>query len=814
MRNDRNTALFDELLNNSNTLDYHKILKIFLSRWYWIVGALGFFGLFCFLYLKLATPVYLSSITLKYSEKKSQLDEIGNSAPVYLFNTGSEEYLTEKYTIASPDVIQSALKIQNRSFTFYRIKDLRRIDVYPFQPVQITVLNYDPTQYEHGKFLLNEDLSLTYLTEACETTIAPTEQAIVKVQGLLFKIVTIHTALGYQYEFTYNEPSRMVAGLRARIKMTEVEEGMPILSLSFKHHNAAYTKDFLKNLLQAYQEYDLKQKQQSSDLTITFIENQTNLYSGLLKQAAQELEFFKKQNQIFDISSSATEITEKVREFEQRKNELAIQSAYISILETGITGAMEPVNYLSVGLDGTTDLVLIGLLDRYNTLISQRKNLVLKYSVNSATVKNTDDEIAKFKTQILDNINLQKQKNRSTARIVNENMTVLQSKLNQIPALEKNYIYLQSDFEVNKNIYSLLLNKEIESSIVRAGILPSFSVITQIENDKISPKPLQIIILSVFCGLLVGLGSVLATRLLNNTFTEIEEIEKYAKVSLLGVIHRYTQEVTNTQEDINNFLNDRSIFTESLSALRTRLNFAKDKRTPSAGGQVIMITSEKSGEGKSFVTLNLAISFTKIGKRVVVIGADLRKSKLHLFFDDANKQGLGSFLQNPDKYPYSSLIKNSNLPGLDYIPAGPAPFNPAELLIMPVFDDLVAYCRKHYDFVLFDTAPVGLVSDNIPMFTKSDHVVYIIRWLYSGKDSHRLADQLANEYDLPKMEVILNNFYPDNLYSNISTGAGYGLGSQSYYRYSYGYHENGYFEDSPQGWFKRQRKKLFNKSRK
>lgn len=814
MRNDRNTAIFDELLSNSNTLDYQKVLKIFLSRWYWIVGALVFFGILCFLYLKLATPVYLSSVTLKYTEKKSQLDEIGNASPVYLFNTGSEDYLTEKYTIISPDVIQSALKIQNRAFTFYRMKDLRRIDVYPYQPVQITVLNYDPTQYAHGKFLLNEDLSLTYQTTASETTIALTKQAVIKIQGLWFRIDSINTAPGYQYEFSYNEPSKMVTDLRARINMAEVEEGMPILSLSFKHHNAAYTTDFLKNLLQAYQEHDLKQKQQSSDLTIRFIEDQTNHYSGLLKQAAQELELFKKQNQLYDISASATEITQKVRELEQRKNELAIQSAYISILETGITGAMEPVNYLSVGLDGTTDLILIGLLDRYNMLISQRKELLLKYSPNSATVKNTNDEIAKFKSQILDNISLQKQKNRSTARIVNDNMTVLQSKLNQIPALEKNYIYLQSDFEVNKNIYSLLLNKEIESSIVRAGILPSFSVITQIENGKISPMPLQIIILSIFGGLLIGLGSVLATRLLNNTFTEIEEIETQAKVSLLGVIHHYTKQLTDTQEDLNHLLKDRSIFTESLSALRTRLNFTKDKSTTSEGGQIIMITSEKSGEGKSFVTLNLALSFTKIGMRVVVIGADLRKSKLHQFFDDDNKQGLSSFLQNPDKYPLTSLIKNSSLPALDYISAGPAPFNPAELLILPVFDDLIAYCRKHYDFVLFDTAPVGLVSDNIPMFTKSDHVIYIIRWLYSNKDSHRLADQLANEYGLPEVKVILNNFYPDNLYSNISAGAGYGPGSQNYYRYSYGYHENGYFEDSPQGWLKRLKKKLFYKSRK
>ncbi|WP_247236073.1 polysaccharide biosynthesis tyrosine autokinase [Telluribacter sp. SYSU D00476] len=803
MKNDNDSVFFEQLLSHSDSLDFQKLMKVLASRWYWIVGALLLTSILCFIYLKLATPQYVGSVTIKYLEKRSQLDDFANSQTTYLFNSGNTDYLTEKYNVKSQEVVQNAITKLNNPFTFYRLKDLRRIDVYPNRPLDLEVISYDRELYEHGTFVLEDDLSLTYQTQTSEVPIRLVERSLVSLRGLVFRVKTIApNTEGYIYEFVFNDPVRLVNSFVSRIDMDEVEQDMPVMALSFRYHNPAFTKDFLDQLLEAYREFDLKQKQQSSDLTIRFINDQVDIYSASLKEAARELELFKQRNQVLDISNSATEITSKVRELEQRKNELEIQKAYINMLESNLGSTFEHVDYLSVGLDGTTDAVLVNLLERFNTLITQRKELLVKYSPNSSTVRNLDEELNKYRSQILDNIRLQKQKNNGTIRILDNNIAVFRRRFNQIPALEKNYIYLQSNFEVNKNIYSLLLNKEIESSIVRAGMLPSFQVVTQPDLDKVSPKPLQIIALSLFLGLGLGLGSVLATRYFNHTFTDMAQIDKHPRVSLLGIIHHFPGKVTNSSRDLNQFLSDRSVFTESISALRTRLSFSKSQLVEKKeSGKQILITSEKSGEGKSFVTVNLALSLNKIGRKVIVIGGDLRKSRLHLFFDEHNRYGLSNLLQE-ESCDYDKFIYASTIPNLDYIPAGPAPFNPAELLQKPVFEDLLAYCRTHYDFVLLDTAPVGLVADNVPLLNQSDHILFIIRWLYSEKEAYRLPAQLSEEYDIKDVKVVVNDFYPDNLYSSLTSGSYYGSG-YSHYRYGYAYNDNGYLSKPSPGWKKR-----------
>ncbi len=551
--------------------------------------------------------------------------------------------------------------------------------------------------------------------------------------------------------------------------------------------------------MRAYREYDLRQKQQSSDLTISFIKQQGGIYSTYLKEAARELELFKQKNQLLNVSESALEITSKVRELEQRKNELEIQKAYIDMLKANMGKTFETVNYLSVGLDGSSDGILVGLLGSFNDLITQRKQLLAKYSPSSAAVKNLDEQLVKYRSQILDNIELQNQKNRRTIQILNENLSALKGRFSKIPALEKNYIYLQSDFDVNQNIYSLLLNKEIESSIVKAGMLPSFSVITEFDTDKVSPIVWRIILLFTLAGLTLGFGSVLMARLLNNSFTDIGKADQHPRVNLIGVLAHFSEKLTNTTRDITVLSNDRSVFTESLSALRTRLSFAKSSLADSnpMEGKLILITSERAGEGKSFVTANLALSLSRIGKRVIVVGADLRKSRVHLFFGSGQSYGLSDYLQTPEDI--ARVVHTSNTKDLDYIPAGDAPFNPGELLQRPAMDELLAFCKANYDYVLMDTAPVGLVADNVPLLRRSDHVIFVIRWLYSQQESYRLAGQLADEYELEEVKLVVNDFYPDNLYSSLTSSTYYGSGYGSY-QYGYGYQANDYLASSTPGW--------------
>jgi len=792
------SAYFEKLLNHSDSLDVQKVFKVILSRWYWLAGSLLFFGMLCFLYLRLITPRYVASINLKYLNRQSELDEIASSTPTLLLNDGSNDYLTEKYNVRSQEVVETALNKLNNPFTFYRLKDFRKIDLYPVKPLSLKVIDFEPSKFTNGTFLLDQENELSYEGSFHKKLIAG---MVYTIPGLSFQIEKINNQNGYEVIFVFNIPSSLAREFIKQIDLLEVEEEMPVLTLAFEHHNKPFAKDFLEKLLESYKEYDIGQKQRSSDLTLHFIHDQVKFYASALKEAARDLEVFKQKNAVLDINNSASEIAAKTRDMDQRRNESEIQKAYITMLENNLGKTFEPVDYLSVGLDGTTDGVLISLLEQFNTLISKRKDLLIKYSPKAPAVKNLDEELEKFRTQILKNIALQKQKNAGILKILDDNMLSLKRQFSQIPALEKNFIYLQSSFEVNKNIYSLLLNKEIESSIVRAGMLPSFKVITLLEVAKVSPKPKQIITISIFSGLLIGLSSIFLARFLNKKFTGIDVILKSDQTAFLGLIHHY---VSKPAYDLNRIFSDRSIFSESVNALRTRISFLKlNDNLHAESGKQILVTSEKSGEGKTFVSINLALSFTKIGKKVIIIGCDLRKSKLHQFFNDTNQTGLSLYLQKQDT---EKPIKTSAISNLDYILAGPPPFNPAELLQGKRFQELLGYCRSRYDYVILDTAPVGLVSDNIPFLAQSHIVLFILRWMYSEKEAYKLPLKLASDYDIEKVQVLVNDFYPDELYSPV-TSSSTDYQGYSQYRYDYTYMENTQGEQR-KGTLKRLKEKL------
>ncbi len=245
MKKEDDSALFDQLLGDSESIDFQKLLRVFLSRWWWIVLSLLVAGALCFLYLKFVTPQYVGTVTLKYLDKQSELDGLSGAQPAFVFNTGSPDYLTEKFNVRSPEVVRNALIKMDNPFSFYRLKDLRRMSVYPTRPLDLEVISYDPAVYQHGRLILDEDLGLRYQTETGETTARPLKaRSVIRLPGLVFRVNSISTEPGYAFEFTYNDPDRLVNDMVKRIDMEETEEDIPVMDLTFKHHNKRYTEDF------------------------------------------------------------------------------------------------------------------------------------------------------------------------------------------------------------------------------------------------------------------------------------------------------------------------------------------------------------------------------------------------------------------------------------------------------------------------------------------------------------------------------------------------------------------------------------------
>lgn len=784
----------------SDPPDIQQLAKIFFSRWYWIILSLAISGIACFLFLKLARPAYLATTTIKFPIRQSEMEEFSDlTSNLALTNS---DYLSERYSLKSENVVQAALSRLDTPFSFFHLKDFRKIDIYPKRPISAKVLSYNREEFEGGTFRLESPTFLTYKTSSSELPIPVAEGSVVTVKGLSFKLDSIEIMQNSTCVFIYNDPSEQVRNVIKKIKVEEIEEGLPLLQISFRHHNAKFAENFLISLLESYRDYNLNLKRQSSDLSIDFIKNQVAIYRASLKDAANQLEVFKKQNRLPDIATHTTQITSRTTELNEQKQELEIQRKFINLLEQSISMNFEQVNYLPVGLDDSTDQVLLKLLERYNELVEKRNELLLKNTINSPTITNLEEVLAQSRIQIIDNISFQKKKNQELVTKTTNDLSIFQNQVREIPSLEKNFIYLQSNFEVNRNIYSLLLNKEIEASIFNAGILPSFTTISPPDKEKVFPDPKTVAPLAIFVGLILGFGSILCARNFTRSFCNIEQIASHPKVNLLGILPHFQENLTQTNADITTLYDDRSIFSESLKTIRTRLSFLSNPKViPLKIGKQILVTSDKAGEGKSFVALSLAISLNKIGKSVILIGADLRKSYLHCLLKEQPKIGLGEYLENPTPDFYS-LISNSGYPDLDIIPSERKPINPSELLQKASMGQLLEHLRFVYDYIILDTAPIGLVSDNISSLTKTDHVLFVIRWLFSDKEVHRLPGEFADDYNLSSIHVIVNDYYPDDLYTPVTQSATYGMDHHHYHS------DNDYFTSSSPSWFHKLKKTL------
>jgi capsular exopolysaccharide synthesis family protein len=285
-----------------------------------------------------------------------------------------------------------------------------------------------------------------------------------------------------------------------------------------------------------------------------------------------------------------------------------------------------------------------------------------------------------------------------------------------------------------------------------------------------------------------------------------ETIESLTNTPIIGLIRHYPHDVDPNKNEILSMAQPKSLFAESVRSVRTNLSFiASDKKS-----KVVSITSEISGEGKSFVSLNLASSLALIDKKVIFIAADLRRSKIQFNLKD-NAEGLSEYLAN--QTDLASIINKSEQENLDVIISGKVPPNPAELMYGDRLNAMIAELRTKYDFILFDTAPIGLVSDALPLIRVSDVNLFVIRTGKSKNSAATIPDRIANEYHLNNTFIVLNDFRVEHIYSRYySTNYN---NSNNYYGYYYiasdkdggGY----YTRDKKKPWWKKTFQKLKKK---
>jgi len=780
--------------------DYFKMAKILVSRWYWIAASVLICYIVADVYLWYTPKTFATVATMKLEEKKTDLSDVVPGI-ITTADKGPSRVQTETFVIQSRGVILKAVRDLNYPISFYLEGRVRTngYELYPQKPLAIKILAFDSLNFYHDlitfKHVNKNSFTLSYNQNGTSVTRNYLYNTPITIGSTVFTINdTESLGRNSTYLFNFNSPDALVGRARGGLAVSEVIKNSNIVNLREQDQNPQFAADILNAIMKEYVIYDRARKQQSSSQIITFIDKQLDTITEKVRQSEMAIEDFKRDSKLMDVSSAAQAQLSKANDAETQRSILNIQLGLLEQLKKQVIDEKDNTR-LNFNIDGGAEQSVNTLITAFNTLLADRTTLLKTYSTNSGPIKDVDKQIAQLKSSIIGTIDQSIANVRKKTSYLDKQIAETDQKIESFPLAERELAKLTRDFEINEKVYSLLSEKKLDAQISKSAIAPGATIIelAQPNLSPVAPDEHSIRRTAIIAGLLIGLGLIILIRILNPYIYDKETVESLTTIPIIGVIRKFPHKVEPGSAEILVLSQPKSVFAESIRSVRTNLSFlASEKQS-----KVICITSEVAGEGKSFVTINLSTTLSLIDKKVILVAADLRRSKSHKVFNIPNDNGLSNYLANQAEM--DNIIVNTHLYNLDFIPSGPVPPNPSELLHSKRMIELVNELKKRYDIIMIDTAPIGLVSDSIPLIRLSDINVFVIR---SGKSkfySATIPQRIDNEYNLNNSVIILNAFEEDLLHSRYYTTkfTGENYGSRYYYYSDYvGYESSGYYVDN------------------
>lgn len=745
----------------------------FYWRWF-IVSALACLVV-AFLYLRYATPIYSASTTILVKDEKkgglasefSGLSEIGllgkaksnvdNEIEILKSRTLIEKTIKElrlNYIYIKEGIVK-APEIYNGSeiiidFTSNVSEELTKVKKFKIEGVSNTQFKLiDGLDKELGNYSYNQTISLADGKLTVIKNPRSNSKTSYKDFSILCQIYPVHQVV-----------SKYTKGLGVNL----VGKNTSVLVLSFQDAVPQRAEDFLDALVTIYNNEAIADKNLVSEKTRAFIAQRLQLITDELTVVEKDVESFKKSNKLTDIPSEAEMYLENSSLYEKSIIDTQIQQNVVSSI----------INFFKKS--NTTDLIPSNLItgeSEANSLIAQYNKLVLERNkaAKGATdlnpiVVNLDQQIKSLKANVSQSL----QRLQSNLEIKRNNLNnqdnMLAGKKRAVPTLERQFRVIDRQQRVKEELYLYLLQKREETALSLAATENNAKVIdaARASVTPVSPKKMMILLIAVIIGLLIPFVVIYLNDLLNTKIKTRLELDKRLQIPFLGDIPR-----SESHEEMMN-TNSRSSSAEAIRIVRTNLEFMLSKVAPGRA-KTVFVTSTIPGEGKTFVSVNVAGTIALSGKKVLLVGLDVRNPKLAEYLP-INPKGVTNYLSGKENSLQELITPLKNYKNFDVLSSGIIPPNPVELLmddrITKMFDEL----KSLYDYIIVDTAPVSLVTDTILVANNADAFIYVVRANYLDRRMLRVPEMFYNEKKLPNMSMVLN----DTKLTNKGYGYGYGYG--------------------------------------
>ena len=758
----------DGMVDNSNELK--RILSDYLSYWKWFILSVVLCVVGGRIYLHYATPVYRVSTTIMINDERQNgnneammaLTDIGYLSSTK--NIGSEMELLRSRTIVEQVVKEMKLYIT------YQVEDnFAMRDLYVSSPVCVEMKETDLENLSYGfnfnvvqesdkvlqisGIIAGQDITqrITRLPTIIET---PLGELTVSLRP------NVHPLYGQNIMVTVVPPLRTAINYSTGLGLAVSELSNSIITVSKNSTLPQRDKVFLDKLIDAYNRDANEDKKSVATRTAEFINDRIAIINEELGSTEEKLENFKRQSGLMNMSDTQVYV-QGSSEYEKKRSEVGTQLSLMEYLKDYVNSPAHQDDVIPANI-GVTDVTLSALINKYNESVLQRNRLLRSSPATNPVIVRLNNNLTAMRENITSTINSVYNGLMISKQDIDRQMRKYTSRVNSAPTQE--------------------LKKREENSIALAATADKAKVIdSAVVSGPISPNYSLIRSLSVAVGLLLPIVVITLINFFRYRIEGHADVEKLARVPILGDIPlERSLKKSKTSLIVQEGENANALMTEVFCGLRTNLQFLLGK----ANHNVILVTSTISGEGKTFVATNLAVSLALLDKRVVVVGLDIRRPKLLECFGFSHeeikgKKGITNYLSDNSIDLHSLLISAKNNSNLYILPAGTIPPNPAELIARPALDTAIKLLAEEFDYVILDSAPVGLVSDALIASRLADITLYICRADYSHKSDFDLINDLKKKQKLPEMAIIVNGI---NMKKK-KYGYYYGYGQRDYRGY-------------------------------
>ena len=752
-----------------SSFDFQAIYTTLILNWKWFVLSLIICIGAAFIYLRYTPPVYQA-----YTKMLIKDDEGNNRRGNGLQNmtnlgiiSNSNGIDNEMEILASHTLATNAVRDLKLYATYKKRGHITDRLLYLNQPISVDM---DPSHLEklEGTLSLqiehtdngfhitgnyddgydneyNFDKNISHLPSTIGTKVGIlsfTRNQSVAIPTGFIELVTIMSPNNAAYKF------------QNALSVSQTSKTTTIAQLVLKDKSRVRAKNYLKQLAIVYNRQANEDKNEVAVRTEEFINGRLEKINAELGTTEGALESYKKRNSVVELKINAGQAVENADEYSQKLAEANTQVALLNSISEYMNEPSNKYQTLPSNV-GLTDQSATSLINRYNEIVLERNRLLRSASENSPTVtpltSQLDDLSASIKramAQARNNMSIQR-------NAVAAQYGKYQGQVGATPEQERILTQIGRQQDVKSGLYLMLLQKREENSISLAATADKGKLIDMPEiSSKVSPKASIVLLIALFLALAIPALTLFVFHFFHYRIEGHNDVVRLTKLPIIADI-AIASETAKMKADIVVHENKNNMMEEIFRSMRTNLQFMLKE-----GEKVILFTSSTSGEGKTFNAANLSVSFALLSKKVILVGLDIRKPRLaELFEIDDHQHGITNLLIHDT--PTWAQVQQQILPSginnnLELLMAGPTPPNPAELVNRQSLDAIVKMLREHYDYIIIDTAPVGLVTDTLQIGRIADATVYTCRADYTPKESFGLINSLAAENKLPNMSIIIN----------------------------------------------------------